>query len=233
MRQHGWAFLFVLGVLICGISPAAFADPDLYEILQINADASPEEIRKAFHKRALLIHPDHHPEDPEAPAKFMVTMQAYEILSEPELRAFYDVMGIDGVRALRDGHLFESEDPHTQTRIKIWTSPGTIQDLTEAFVTIESLMRWQFKLLSWATLTTLPVGLIYASSSSKGLMEKAGIVAVIYVSGIGSTMISQMIFKNSSKKYPRPFAILSAAAGVSALAVVKMSCAHVFAALSI
>ncbi|KAJ8096505.1 DnaJ domain-containing protein [Lipomyces tetrasporus] len=62
-----------------------------YEILEISRDVSPDEIRRAYRRQALLLHPDknmHRVE--EATQKFAQVQAAYEILSDPDERAWYD-----------------------------------------------------------------------------------------------------------------------------------------------
>jgi molecular chaperone DnaJ len=66
---------------------------DLYEVLGVTPDASPDEIKKAYRKLARESHPDANPDDPEAEARFKDLSAAYEILSDPEKRARYDRYG--------------------------------------------------------------------------------------------------------------------------------------------
>lgn len=61
---------------------------DYYKILGVPEDASPEEIRAAFHKLAHKYHPDKGG-DPE---KFKEINEAYQVLSDPQKRAEYDRM---------------------------------------------------------------------------------------------------------------------------------------------
>ncbi|HEY8402047.1 MAG TPA: DnaJ domain-containing protein, partial [Cytophagaceae bacterium] len=49
-----------------------------YEILGVNENASDEEIRKAYRKKAKLYHPDIN-KSPEAHSKFLLLSTAYEI----------------------------------------------------------------------------------------------------------------------------------------------------------
>ncbi|KAI9319274.1 DnaJ domain-containing protein [Dichotomocladium elegans] len=65
---------------------------DYYAILGISADASDQEIRKAYRKLALQYHPDKN-NTPEAAEKFKEIGRAYEILSDPEKRRLYDQGG--------------------------------------------------------------------------------------------------------------------------------------------
>ena len=70
---------------------------DLYEILGLSKDASPDEIQKAYRKLAIKLHPDKNPGDQKAAEQFKKLSEAYEILSDPEKRAAYDNRGMAGV----------------------------------------------------------------------------------------------------------------------------------------
>src|SRR5438309_7874562 len=72
---------------------------DLYLILQVNRTASGGEIKRAFRKLARRLHPDINPGDRHAEERFKRITEAYEILSDPLKRQFYDTNGFytDGV----------------------------------------------------------------------------------------------------------------------------------------
>jgi molecular chaperone DnaJ len=74
---------------------------DLYIILQIGRTASDSEIKKAFRKLARRFHPDINPGDRTAEERFKLISEAYEVLSDPLKREFYDRNGFytDGVLA--------------------------------------------------------------------------------------------------------------------------------------
>ena len=72
---------------------------DLYVILEVRRAASVNEIKRAFRKLARRYHPDVNPGDGHAEDRFKRITEAYEILSNPLKRQFYDVNGFytDGV----------------------------------------------------------------------------------------------------------------------------------------
>ena len=65
--------------------------PDYYQSLNIARDASPEEIKRAYHDLAKEWHPDKGKHEREkATQRFAEISTAYEILSDPEKRSKYD-----------------------------------------------------------------------------------------------------------------------------------------------
>jgi curved DNA-binding protein len=63
---------------------------DYYETLIVSADASAEDIKKAYRKLALETHPDRNPGDPRAEERFKKINEAYGVLSDPDKRSQYD-----------------------------------------------------------------------------------------------------------------------------------------------
>lgn len=74
---------------------------DPYDILGVRADASQEDIKKAFRKLARERHPDRHPDNPAAENEFKELAAAYDLLSDPQMRARYDRGEIDASGARR------------------------------------------------------------------------------------------------------------------------------------
>ncbi|MCU7611186.1 molecular chaperone DnaJ [Anaplasma capra] len=66
---------------------------DYYEILELNRNASEEEIKKSYRKMVFKYHPDKNPGDKKAEEKFKKVSEAYEVLSNPDKRAVYDRYG--------------------------------------------------------------------------------------------------------------------------------------------
>lgn len=68
---------------------------DYYKILEIDKNASQDDIKKAYRKLARKHHPDLNPNDKEAHKKFQQINEANEVLSDPEKRKKYDQYGKD------------------------------------------------------------------------------------------------------------------------------------------
>lgn len=66
---------------------------DYYKILGVDKNIPQKDVRAAYRKRAKQFHPDLHPNDPKAKAKFQALNEAYEVIADPDKRAKYDQYG--------------------------------------------------------------------------------------------------------------------------------------------
>lgn len=78
--------------------PDAVEEIDLYEVLQLDEEASSRDIKKAFRRLSVLMHPDKNLDNPDATENFQKLSYAYEILGDEEKKFLYDQGGIAMVK---------------------------------------------------------------------------------------------------------------------------------------
>jgi curved DNA-binding protein len=66
---------------------------DYYKILGVDRKASAEEIKRAYRKLAMQVHPDRNPGDKRAEERFKEINEAYQVLSDSQKRSRYDQLG--------------------------------------------------------------------------------------------------------------------------------------------
>jgi molecular chaperone DnaJ len=73
------------------------AQRDYYDVLELDKNATPEQIKKAYKRLAFKYHPDQNPDSSDAEERFKEVYEAYSVLSKEETRARYDRFGHAGV----------------------------------------------------------------------------------------------------------------------------------------
>ncbi|TKY63503.1 DnaJ-like subfamily B member 1 [Spatholobus suberectus] len=72
---------------------------DYYKLLQVDRNASDEDLKRAYRRLAMKWHPDKNPNNKkDAEAKFKQISEAYDVLSDPQKRAVYDQYGEEGLK---------------------------------------------------------------------------------------------------------------------------------------
>ena len=77
------------------------AKRDYYKVLDVARDASEADIKKAYRRLAMKLHPDRNPDDKNAEEQFKEAKEAYEVLSDAQKRVAYDQFGHEGLDAQR------------------------------------------------------------------------------------------------------------------------------------
>lgn len=85
---------------------------DPYETLGLTKAATADEIKKAYRKLVRTSHPDLHPDDAGAEARFKAIAAAFEVLKDPETRARFDAGEIDGLGAERPQRQYYRDFAH-------------------------------------------------------------------------------------------------------------------------
>jgi len=108
---------------------------ELYKIIGVSRDASQDEIRKTYRKRAKELHPDLHPGDMESESRFKAVAAAYDILGDREKRARYDRGEIDASGAERPEHTFYRQYADSGRAGRYTSSAGSedLGDISDLF----------------------------------------------------------------------------------------------------
>ncbi len=85
---------------------------DYYEVLGLSREAGTDELKKAYRKLAMELHPDRNPGNKAAEEQFKEAAEAYSVLSDPEKRKVYDQFGHAGLGAGNGGGQQFQFDPN-------------------------------------------------------------------------------------------------------------------------
>lgn len=95
-----YRFALLLVLLIASLAAVVSATASYYKLLDIDPSADARTIKKAYRRLAQRLHPD---KFPEKEAEFVKMSEAYQVLSDDELRKIYDRFGEEGVKRHRAG----------------------------------------------------------------------------------------------------------------------------------
>ena len=87
---------------------------DYYKILEVDRNATPDDIKKSYRKLAIKYHPDKNNGDKAAEEKFKEVSEAYDILSNEEKKSQYDRFGSVGGNSGGGGNPFNMDDLFSQ-----------------------------------------------------------------------------------------------------------------------
>jgi molecular chaperone DnaJ len=97
---------------------ADWREKDLYAVLGVAEDADEPTIRRAYRKLARQLHPDTHPDDPDAGERFKEVTAAYDVIGDAAKRAEYDEFR----RAVAGAGVWESRGtPGRDGDPRVWT----------------------------------------------------------------------------------------------------------------
>lgn len=103
---------------------------DYYDTLELTRNATQDEIKKAYRKKAIKYHPDKNPGDSDAEKRFKEISEAYEVLSDEKKRQIYDRYGKSGLGGAAagpsagGGRGFESMDEALRTFMNAFGGMG-------------------------------------------------------------------------------------------------------------
>lgn len=134
-----FAALVLVAILLVS---AVSASRDYYEVLGVSKRATPKEMKRAYNKLALQLHPDRN-QAPDAQAQFQEVNEAYEVLKDEKKRRLYDRGGVDAVRKQEGednsrgrarggfwGSMFNTDDGDEESRVPTGNTVRTTLPVT-------------------------------------------------------------------------------------------------------
>ncbi len=114
------------------------AKKDFYKILNIDHKATTKAVKTAYRQLALKYHPDHNPNNPKAVEMFTLIKEAYDILSDPDLRKKYDF----SYTPSKPEPVVEPQRPRpSQTPSSSTTPPKKVKNLRyNLYITLEDVL---------------------------------------------------------------------------------------------
>lgn len=113
---------------------------DLYQALELERTATTAQLKKAYRKLAAQYHPDKHANSVEANERFQKISFAYEVLSDPERRQWYDKYGEESLERGFDPE-FARERPRSSRQNAASSNPfdSIFQSVVDMFGQVQTL----------------------------------------------------------------------------------------------
>ena len=90
---------------------------DLYLLLEVSPEATKEDIKKAYYKKAVECHPDKNPDNPKATQEFQTLLNAHIILSDDDKRSAYHIKWTER-KAKREEERLKKEEEERKRKEK-------------------------------------------------------------------------------------------------------------------
>ncbi|KAG5959299.1 hypothetical protein E4U58_005035 [Claviceps cyperi] len=94
---------FVTLFLLLALVQLVLCAEDYYNVLGVSKEATDKQLKSAYRKLSKKYHPDKNPGDETAKENFVQVSEAYDVLSNAEMRKVYDRYGHDGVKQHKNG----------------------------------------------------------------------------------------------------------------------------------
>ncbi|KAL4656678.1 hypothetical protein GN956_G4511 [Arapaima gigas] len=136
--------------VIASLAAVICTSEDYYALLGVTREATTREIRRAFKKHALIMHPDVNPNDEGAHHRFLMVHRAYKVLTHEDLRKKYDRHGEKGLQDSQQVDRYKTYDFYKYNFGIVWEGGLTVVVLLEMAVNSGELWFVNFYIASCA-----------------------------------------------------------------------------------
>lgn len=148
------------------------SQPCLYTVLGVERSASLDDIRRAYKRQALVLHPDKNPSD-NAVHRFQVMQRAYDVLKDDKKRRVYDEGGMERLRKFEEHGEFPGFKAFVLIIVVAYACAATVPRFRRRS-SPDSLRSAQNRAI-WAAvvsaLIVLAIGMHWTQDETKGNLE--------------------------------------------------------------